>query len=1024
MQPTATKDNDQQDELNPGQRHADAEFNNVTKGYNPPSWDEESAVERARQSEKAAANGASDTNDQNAAQSERSAAESTNSSLAGRAKNAAVSQALNSAGAAGRALNYVRNHKRGSAIGGSIGVIICIILFAFITLAPAGMFLHLKEMGTRWMLKYQEIGVGRRASKLLKQSYFGDSKQCTDNKWKCRHNQGITDKELKKLERAGFAVTTEERGNPKKKYVSKMEYDDPISGKRETINANNFVDAFKSRPGFRSTFGKVMTPKAYNLRSKSVVGKLVGKLGINRRGFAGDEKEREGIIKKMRNYLYARSNSDSTKANIDESEYNKEGKPALNVEQLEGIAADLAAEAAALNKEAIEKGVPPSSIPSAEGLLNGDTDTLTKIGSTVAEGAKGGAKGAVMGALAGVDAYCSIYQLIRTLSLMMKVYAGIQLLQYTHMYLTAADQLKDSKITAAFAAYIGSILLRASVKPESKGKTVSDSLAVSLLSGGKVSDNEAIQRFTVGGGFKRVLDRVASILNTGNISPTICGKLNSPVGQIGLAVGGIISSILTGGFTGVAFGAAVGAAKGIVMGMVGQFAMPLIVQMAAGVVAPDPENDPEGGFGAGNAFVAGLVTLGAEVGKSSAQKPLTKAEVAYIDKVTVEERRTIAAVEELESKQKGLFSWDNPMSFTNRMAMAMAPFMSALTQNQNLATIMSGGTQIIGAGFTALPGLMGSAYAQEKVDYYRGDLCKDDANEKWNLASTAVCGNIYGPTAASLSTDPKWNPDAVDDWMIRNKHVNGESGQLSDELTEFKEICMDSVDIPITEDGKGVEASDEGFGICLSNDEKYTYFREFLGYENDDQSRKDAAEDKLGIGTTAGAGGAGPVNISGDAKSLAQQILDSSKISFRDNPDGKEARAAFEATARGEQANVPYKGTKTNMSTALMRAMLQASQTYSFVIGYSTNGKHGESSYHYKGSSVDINGINGQGPPLNPAGAHREISRQFAEHIAKFLPAGSGIGEKQCMGQISLPPGFRYFDDSCDHLHIDAGDAP
>ncbi|HYG84371.1 MAG TPA: hypothetical protein VD907_05870 [Verrucomicrobiae bacterium] len=998
-------------ELDPAERLAQDEFNRTpgTAGGGGTS---------ARDRENGAATGAATVD--SAAKSERTGAGAAANTMA----NAATNAALSAAGPWGRALAFLRKHKKGTGIGAVAVIIIAILVYLFVFFAPAGIFLHLKEMGTRWMTKYQEIGVGRRASKLMKQIYFGDKNGCTDNKWRCRHNQGVTDKELEKLKNAGFDVKTETRGSPQKTFVTSMSFEDPFTKKQKTIDGGNFESSFRTDPGFRSRYGKVMTPLSFNLRSKSVVSKLVGKLGVNRRGVTGEEKDREGVIKKIRQHLYSRGNADAGRANIDESQYNQEGKPRLNVDQLEGVGAELVSSAEALSKEAVESGVPPGSLPDPSGLLNGDSETLTKLGNTVASGVKGGAKGALLGALAGVDAYCSLYQVIRTLTLAMKVYAAAQLMQYASLFLVGGDQLKANAITLVGASVLAGILLRQSTKPESKGKTVSDSLAVTLINEGKVPNQEAIQRFTVGGGMRQALDRLAGFLNMGQVSPSVCKAVGSPIGQIGLIMGGIISSILTGGVGGVAFGAAVGAAKGVAMGLVAQFATPYLIQVLAGTVAPDPEKDPEGGFGAGNALVAGLAGLGAEVGKSSGMKFLTNEEVAAIEASTKDEQRTIAAVREIEAKEAGVLNWENPMSFTNRMAMALTPFLSTLTQNPNLMALAGQGAGLVSNGLGAVPSLLtSSAYAQEAVDPYRGDLCHDEANKKLNLATTAVCGNIAGPDGELLTDDPKWNPGAVDKWMIDNRYVNGDTGAHNDELKEFKEICMDSVDVPVTEDGSGIDVADKGSGICLSKEVKYRYFRIFLGYENDDQSRKDAAEDKLGIGASSSGGGGGGTNISGDAKSLAQQILEHKNIEFNNiSFEGAAARASFEATAKGEPAKVEHIGTTTPMSTSMMRALLQAAQSYKFRIGYTTNGDHGSSSRHYTGRAVDLNAINGiELSDIRNNNQAGNIAREFSEHIAKFLPQGGGIGEKQCMGSINLPSGINYFEDTCNHLHIDVG---
>ncbi|EDK72794.1 hypothetical protein TM7_0044 [candidate division TM7 genomosp. GTL1] len=184
------------------------------------------------------------------------------------------------------------------------------------------------------------------------------------------------------------------------------------------------------------------------------------------------------------------------------------------------------------------------------------------------------------------------------------------------------SRLSGSPSVLVLASFVADILLRPSVDPDSQGKTFSDSPGWVGITQGGIIDRESMMRFVTAGGIMLFFNRIKKLMELGGISPTACKHVNAWYGQAGILIGGLITSFLTLGLGAVA-GVVSGAALGLLQSVAMSYATPMLAQMAAGTVAPDPEKDKEGGYGAGNALAAGAAAVNMGAAQSNGMRPLT-----------------------------------------------------------------------------------------------------------------------------------------------------------------------------------------------------------------------------------------------------------------------------------------------------------------------------------------------------------------------------------------------------------------
>lgn len=166
-----------------------------------------------------------------------------------------------------------------------------------------------------------------------------------------------------------------------------------------------------------------------------------------------------------------------------------------------------------------------------------------------------------------------------------------------------------------------------------------------------------------------------------------------------------------------------------------------------------------------------------------------------------------------------------------------------------------------------------------------------------------------------------------------------------------------------------------------------------------------------------GTGGDGSSSC-GDMKTCAEKVLSSSNIEFA---SGFKGEADFQAAKSGKKTNASYGPggcSAVYLNTSMMSVMLKAAEKYKIRVTAVVSGHHCNGGYHPKGRAFDIDSINGS----TVSYGHNSAGAELTNYLAKNMPQGAGVGQKQCFnGNVSVPSGINYFDDSCNHIHFDVG---
>jgi hypothetical protein len=161
-------------------------------------------------------------------------------------------------------------------------------------------------------------------------------------------------------------------------------------------------------------------------------------------------------------------------------------------------------------------------------------------------------------------------------------------------------------------------------------------------------------------------------------------------------------------------------------------------------------------------------------------------------------------------------------------------------------------------------------------------------------------------------------------------------------------------------------------------------------------------------------GGTSPAGqISGDLKSLAQQILDNKSITYDPGP----TRDQFKRLADGQQAQTDN-GRGVDVQPIILVAILHLAKSHKMQISALTDGSShtAPTNPHGAGKAVDIDYIDGQGTNGSDANANTIINS-----VAEVLPAGARFGmgngpfgTKEIAGKT-----FSSFADNPNHVHVD-----
>ena len=813
---------------NPANRLYDQEFNNIAKNYDKtadPSQ-ENNNIDKLRQSEQEGGK----SPDKKVAVGD---------TAGGKAAVAAASAVGTPAvGALAKMAGKMIKTRQGGVVSGVVGVIV-VILLAIGALSPTALLLSIKDTGLKWSTHFSNVSMSKRTRDILDKRYFSDPAACKGVKIVCHFTPGLTDEELADLKRNNLITDDDIAESNGKKYLKRMTFTDS-DGKVTVVTKSTFKTRFTSMLPFRSKLTNVVDSRALITRGPAALKKF-SRFGVDRRaplGESGDEKTR---LKKFRQLMYSRKNAVSLSPDTSNTGEVDDATQA-NIDGLEGMD-DLMAQADDVSAGAVENG-PKALVP--------DTDMLTATDPSkiVLDGAKGTLKGALMGFFAAADSACSIYNTIRILNFAAKAYAAAALIKYAGLFMTIADKQKSSEVSMPEVALLASALVRASVMPASKGKDFSQSQGFSLINYGTISRPEDLARFSVGTTGMNALNKVYEVFNFGGISSEVCRVVKSWWGQVGMLVGGILSGIFTLG-VGFISGAVIGLTKALALSYIVQVMTMKLVPILAGTVVPDLATDPEGGYGAGNAMAAGMGAFGAELGKASGLRPLSKKQAMTL--ALSDEAKTIAAVDEQIKDARNPWDLNNPTSIPNQLAIALSPI---ATQQASIGAYVTNLSSMFSAALARPLSPTVSAAGVYTLDSYGGKYCAENTDVYIvedeairDLARDANCNLIYGANPATLDSD-KFSIDLTLKYMLDGEHIDPETGEATStdagSYGKWIESCVESIDPIVDKYSADLEGSEDP-SMCYEQSDKVDYYRTYHQYYVTSIAVQKAAEKALGV---------------------------------------------------------------------------------------------------------------------------------------------------------------------------------
>lgn len=169
-------------------------------------------------------------------------------------------------------------------------------------------------------------------------------------------------------------------------------------------------------------------------------------------------------------------------------------------------------------------------------------------------------------------------------------------------------------------------------------------------------------------------------------------------------------------------------------------------------------------------------------------------------------------------------------------------------------------------------------------------------------------------------------------------------------------------------------------------------------------------------GGSAAASGATGAGISGDIKSLAQQVLDSKNITF-DYGDNGPAGTQFKRLADGQKAQTET-GRQVDVQPILLVALLYLAQDHKVQVSSLTDGRShtAPDNPHGMGDAMDIDFFDGAG-----TNGSDSVAMKIINSLEEVLPSGSrfGMGNNPFGTQTAHGKTFTSFTDAPNHVHFD-----
>lgn len=775
---------------------------------------------------------------------------------------------------------------------GPMTVIIGLILGGFggmsFIFSPGMLIVHFKEIMNE-KFNDQLAAMDLRTTALIKKKFGKTTDGFCGKKVtiRCRYNT-MSNRQVKKLEKAGIKVNTGKSRIPKRVKIESFEFEGKV------IRADNFARELRADPSFRGAMMKGYNPKLAGF-ADNLFAKLADKLGIKKQKNLDSEKAKDKLKS---------SKKPSTKENLEE---------ALDEQVRDTVSGDAAVEAkAGVSKETedcnggdgcedgkktVYKDENGATITedqynqrvNAAGTLESELETRRSLAKTGKKITKATLKGALLSTALGlgaVDSACTGYVLIRYVGYAAKAIAARQLLRFAHMINNEGDAVKALAGAPIDTEYLGDKL----TKPNAVGNTATDSYGYRYAAygdAGAMSRGDNLEATSVGQNGNNIQldeknkqkaeldDEVTKYINGQLVSNSLlaaiikftgkgsdvkgvdegCKFIKSGVGQtivIGTALVGAVVAFFSGG---ASLGWGTAAQVGVSVSLSVAFAMllPKLVDMASGTLITGKEN----GNQIGNAATSGNGAYNAQTAQARGLPALKKEDAIAYGNLTAE---VAAQYDAVEREERGPFDPTSSKTFVGSIVSRLIPYSSKLTSTTSFIPAAS---QLVASSFSNLIPHSSASFRAEEFE-----VCQDRDYKDLNLAADPFCNLRYGLSKADLEIDP----DTVLTYMVENNYADeftGEPTSGDNEYAKYIEYCIDR-NAPV---GGYVSETDLNEGHeCIKGqnsgekERMYTMFRLFYI----DQSIADGMTNgyaTVGGGTTGAQAASGEwVNPAGDKK--------------------------------------------------------------------------------------------------------------------------------------------------------------
>lgn len=855
--------------------------------------------------------------------------------------------------------------KRSAGLGLIVGILGLGTMYNLI-FGPALGIVNLKEvMVDKFDNRLTSLNEKRNARLMAKKFSKEFTTGCTI-KVKCRF-KGMTKTEIKKFEKRNYGYKIEIGRCVGVSAVSRCSVKsisgfDKDGGKKKVITANEFRSELKKNAALREAMRQYNNPlvahwrdvKANTFFSKFKVsrGKLKPATDAQDAVKPEDEKQkiriREAVRGSVSGDTFDSLGSNTTPDGETDGDTNGDGTDdtTANNEVRDQVSDDINKQADEISGQLDDMTKEVSSVPDVDG------SAIENSAKTIGAGTVGGVKGAVLGPLNAADKVCAAKRLIATVGYAAKALSMASLIRYSMLFMTTADQIKAGDADGDTAQSIGDLGSVLSSRDPETGQSFSDSFGYQYAAYGtliKAKDSNQVDtgqtlKYSLGVGMTGAILAITNQLNKFPGVKSGCKFIGNPIVQIVGVAANLAAAFFSGGSS-IAGTLAVGVSAGVAFAVAEQIATPMLARMIAGAVITGDEN----GRDAGNAITSGFGAASSMNSRFRGAFPLSKTKAVAYNHYADQTKSHIAK----DSGLGGYLDTNNPRSFGGKMALALAPISSNFSI---LSPAKLFGTSLQSLSFAS------SVHAADSGAEY--EVCNDPDYEKMNVAAGPFCDVQYGLDPATVDTEEgtMYDADSVIAYMCgssvdddtpcaTDKYIDNE-GAPQGEYASWIEDCVES-DQPLASDGDNETPKDCFDPANTSDPVKYTMFRIYTF----DTSLDDQYNDKDGNENVA-ADDSDSSEVSGNAKELAQQLLDNPNVTYPYvDTKGVTAKDVLEevvSTGKGIVNSPDVSKTSVAVSENLLKALVEYAKDHKIGLNPITNADHSSTSNHYKGTAVDI----------------------------------------------------------------------